>query len=205
MIWFLLPLILFIIVFSCPFGVEVEGRNDSLTVKLILAGIRYTPKLKPKEKQKEKKAEKKKEQSGESILSILRSLTRGTESVWREFGLDDATRVWKIFKLMKRGFHLRIRRFDLCIATPDPAMTGILYGSACAIRSVIPPRHAVNVSVSFIESTPSVDYRIVFSFIPTMLLVRSIRALMFVPFRKVARVTRKVKSQLRAKEVVQHA
>jgi hypothetical protein len=72
---------------------------------------------------------------------------------------------WKDFRAVPtfirdilRHANLRVRHFEMCIATPDPALTGALAGWMEAVRACLPARWPIHLETSFDESAPKIRY-----------------------------------------------
>jgi hypothetical protein len=86
-------------------------------------------------------------------------------------------RVWGSMRWFLKGFRLRVRRFDLTVASPDPAWTGMAYGLACAVQSVLPRRWPVRIGVDFNRESPVMAYHLELTAIPMYLFIGAIRFL----------------------------
>jgi hypothetical protein len=200
---------LLFLVSMLPFGVDIEGVNDHPRMRLILAGIRVGfPKRKPgraaPKPEPEAEPEAESQAGWQQGVRKLRSLTQGGDSVWKEFGLTDLRSAGRALRVLIRSLRVRIHRLVVGVATPDPAMTGIAYGAACAVLATFPAKSRVRVYADFTRTSPEIDYRIELSVRPLVSLLNLIRALSYLPLRKIVRLFRKPKKHARAEEVAEH-
>jgi hypothetical protein len=189
----IIVLVVFAIILSLPYGVEISRPGQP--VRLIIAGFRVTLKPSP---------ERPKSASPESILSKLRALQSGGTAALNEFDARDLKVAWISLWRIVRNVRIRVHRFDLTIATEDPATTGILYGSTCVVTASLPPRWHVTVRPDFTLTSSDLAYRVDFTFIPWFLLGNCLRAIFNLPLRKMVRVFRGVRHTMRAEKVGQH-
>jgi hypothetical protein len=181
------------LIFSLPFGVEIIRPGDCLI--LILAGFRFSMRS---------RAPAQKPPSFPGIVPTLRALQSGGLAALREFNTHDLKVGWISLWRIVRSVRIRIHRFDLVIATNDPAQTGVLYGSACAISSTLILNRNVHVTADFTRTTPDLAYRVEFSFIPWVLLLHTFQSLFTLPLRKIVRVVREARRNMRAEGAAQH-
>jgi hypothetical protein len=181
------------ILLALPYGVEVVRPGDP--VRLIIGGIRI--RIKPG-----KAAPERVEAAG--AIRKLRALRSSGLSALHEFGVQDLRAGGKALRKVVRSLRIRIHQLDVTIATSDPAMTGILFGSACAVVATVSASKRIHVTADFTRNSPEFAYRIEFSFIPWVLMFHTFLVTIHLPLRKIVRVLREVQRNMRAEEVGQH-
>ena len=77
---------------------------------------------------------------------------------WDEFTLADFRALPLFLRDLLGHLNLRVRRLDVRLATPDPAMTGILGGWAYAVAQILPEKWPVHIEPSFTEKSMQICY-----------------------------------------------
>jgi hypothetical protein len=85
---------------------------------------------------------------------------------WRLMGLAWGARRWFF-----RAIRFRVKRFDLTVASPDPALTGFAFGMACAVQSMLPSTWPATVRVDFDRQSPQLSYDVSLTIIPLYILI----------------------------------
>jgi hypothetical protein len=167
-----LILLIWIAVLALPFGAGLKSEQGKQTWYIILMGLRIcvpyraiaitsrwihkTPSkpVKPKSKEAVERLARKPKQPGKYTLSLHALQT-----------------AWGTMRWFLKRFHFRLRRFDLTVASPDPALTGMAYGLACAVQSVLPSRWPISIGVDFNRETPELAFHVELTVIPASFLL----------------------------------
>lgn len=106
--------------------------------------------------------------------------------VWRERELIEKIMqtglrlVWDLLKCIRWNKLL----FEVDVSTPDPALTGFLYGELCAVKystEYVFPRARIGVRSDFVEELPRVSGESVFSLRPASMVLPLVKAFFAVP------------------------
>jgi hypothetical protein len=106
----------------------------------------------------------------------------------RELTEDDVRAGGKLARGLYRCLRVRIHRLAVCVATPDPALTGLAYGMAWAGLGAVNMPRQVHLRPDFTESKPRADYRIELSARPALVIVYGVIGLWRLVLRKCPRV-----------------
>ncbi|HEX9909796.1 MAG TPA: DUF2953 domain-containing protein [Desulfatiglandales bacterium] len=158
----------------------LEGGRDfkERTTILGLCG-RTIIRRKSKEMEKpgsQKKAEEKRQRESRFGLIDLwteRNLVAGLIQVLLRL-------LWDFFKSV-RWDRLRLQ---IDLATPDPALTGLLYGELCAIKystACVFPHARIQIRPDFVEELPRISAESVFSLKPAKMILPVFKAFFSVP------------------------
>lgn len=63
-------------------------------------------------------------------------------------------------RAMSRHVRIYVRRLDVTVATPDPALTGFSYGMMYAFAGAVSPSLPLRAAVEFTRESPKVDFRV---------------------------------------------
>lgn len=176
MFWILAAFVLLAgAVLILPAGIEIESAGNKKRRRLILAGVRIPLPKKATSQTEAKKLRRPKEKS-EDIPFWGRLLT--------EFDENDLRSAWISVRRLLRCARVRVHHLALTVATPDPALTGVVYGFACAGLSMFEVPRQIGVDADFTQTRPRADYRIELSARPIRALVEGLRALWLTVLRK---------------------
>ena len=83
---------------------------------------------------------------------------------------------------------------DLLIATPDPALTGILYGIAWQTKALHhPPKRIINIRSDFDLQNPSAEIAFSFSIVPLVLMVETAYMMVRLPWWRIYKSYRRLR------------
>ena len=167
-----------------PWGVEVSSIGGVRRFRLIAAGLRVSFPLRPSGSIRSANPGEPHHPPAPTDRSPDHNFSEWLE-VAREI---EWSRLLRALRTQVRSVRIRIRRFDLIIATPDPALTGISYGLAVAGVSLAPALSAASLVADFESVRPRADFRMDVTVIPLRLTVASIRVLGALPLRRLHRL-----------------
>jgi hypothetical protein len=130
------------------------------------------------------KREPKKEKTGEDKVSKKSKFNLA--DLWKERDLIEKIiqtglrLVWDVFKSIRWNKLL----LEVDVSTPDPALTGFLYGELCAVKysaEYVFPRARIGVRSDFVEELPRVSGESVFSLRPASMIWPLVKAFLAVP------------------------
>ena len=165
-----------------PTGIEVFSTTGKRKWGLIIAGMHIPVpnsvivsalvrlQAPSKAKSKDKKRQLDLGQLAHSIWSRTVRVVRFADSGELHVILDLVVRLFK-------ALHVRVRRLHVVVATPDPALTGVAYGMACAAISILPPDWPLSVDADWTHTTPEISYRVNATVIPGQVFLLAITAL----------------------------
>ncbi|MBI5059516.1 hypothetical protein HZB60_07040 [candidate division KSB1 bacterium] len=182
MIWLGALLLALLIVSLLPWGIQFSQVAGLRSARLIVAGVRVPL---PRTLRR----------SGAASPALrdepADSPESGPQVMWDEFAdwISLARDVeWRnLYRAVQRQFRcvrIRIRRLDVTVATPDPALTGMAYGLALAGVSALPFSLATSLTADFTADRPRADFRVDVTVIPLRLTISSVRLLSMIPVRR---------------------
>ena len=141
-------LALLIVFLFAPITVRSSSDGEKHKTELRYLGMRFQIKRdKRPEKRKKKRRRARAAWEPERLLDI-----------WDNFTLADFRAFPRFLKALLTHLNLRVTRFHVRLATPDPALTGILSGWAHAVASCLPKSWPIRIESSFDEEIPRVYY-----------------------------------------------
>ncbi|RPH92752.1 DUF2953 domain-containing protein [candidate division KSB1 bacterium] len=170
-------LLLIAAILSLPSGMEFIRERGLNRQKLIVCGLRFPFRMKKSSERKEKKA-------AESAQERERKKAESIPVVLQDLNVEDVQAVWTTLRRFSNSVHLRMHKLVLNIATPDPAVTGMLYGLSCAGIGAFNASDKITLNADFSHEIPAFDYRIEVSLIPGRAVWESIGALWRLVLRK---------------------
>ena len=168
--------LLFASVFFMPVGVELDyserGRKwyvwwMGLSVPVSAAVEQVVQRLisrrneKPRRETQVEKEESEPPSFFDTFTSTIEGMQQGAKVFWPGI---------KTLRRMKRHVHVRVRRMEVVIASPNPALTGFSYGMMWAFAGAVPWNWPVQAGVDFAQTSPKVNFRIRLSAVPVSLL-----------------------------------
>jgi hypothetical protein len=180
MIWLGLIALLLIVLLALPWGLELTQSGDQRSVRLIAAGVSVPL---PRRRRRARRVRNKsatpsaRPLRGRDYLGAIRDwLDLAREIEWRK--------LYRNLKRELRCVHVHVRRLDVVISTPDPALTGMLYGWSLAANSVGVIPFVTGLEADFTTDTPRVDASARVTVIPWQLTYSTIRLLWSLPLRR---------------------
>lgn len=113
--------------------------------------------------------------------------------VWDEFTLADFQALPRFVQDLLVHLNLRVRRLHVRVATPDPALTGILGGWVLAVAQLLPENWPVRVESSFTEKSPQTYYEVEVRTRPAEPLWDVIHLIAHLPVWRLARFWRRMR------------
>jgi hypothetical protein len=169
--------VVFLAIVCLPLGVEVSSGEGTRRWFLILAGIHFPIPdavirriLKRIGSQQSGRVKKERKTEPSDLGGESGSLPSRRGFLSREFKLDDWRTILELVIRLLRTLRIRIHRLHVVIATPDPALTGVVYGMTCAVIGALPADWPVSVEADWSGSAPKAKYRIEASVIPIRVL-----------------------------------
>jgi hypothetical protein len=171
----LVGIIVFLLII--PLGAEIASEDGVRNFRLIIAGIRWKYSLIKGQDKSSKSETPTKELSSSDIFERLGTLRESSVRIWEFYDGELPGKLWIILKRYYRALHFHVHRCDLRIGFPDPAVTGTVYGAACALVVSLPARIPLRLTPDFVTGQSSFDYRISLTFIPARLLYETVRTI----------------------------
>jgi hypothetical protein len=128
-----------------PAGVEVRCTDNLCRVRLILCGLPFP-------------LPQKKRASEQALPRSRKNFLRRFWPRYRSIAhTADIKLYFRTVRNILKCVHFRVKQLDVAIATPDPAITGMLYGLASAGISVLPGRGQISLYPDFNRTSPLVN------------------------------------------------
>lgn len=162
MLWLLIVLGGLLLLLSLPIGVDVLVTEHQRHVRLFWAGLSMPGDLR---------------HTGRAIQPDVSRILHAAKRL-RSLNLGALPRLlfmdmpWlgRVLVRFRKVVKVRIRRCKITVATPDPALTGMVYGAICAGMPLLPRRWCVMINADFDSDRPALDLRAVISAIPARML-----------------------------------
>jgi hypothetical protein len=111
------------------------------------------------------------------IFERINALRKSSVRIWEFYDGKLPGKLWKILKRYYNALHFCIHRCDLRVGFQDPAVTGTVYGVACALAACVPDRIPLRLIPDFVTGKSGIDYRISLIFIPARILFETVRTI----------------------------
>jgi hypothetical protein len=167
-----------------PLGMEISSEGRGLRWHVIFAGLHI-----PLPKRftlwiwnlgTEKRGKKAAESPAHNWLDLavkFRRILHSEASLAEIYRMDDLKLALDLAIRLLRILRVRVHRFKVLIASPDPAWTGIAYGWVCAAVGALPADWPVFVDVDWDSTVPQFLYRVEASVIPAQVLFALMKSL----------------------------
>lgn len=194
----LIILLLILLPLSLPAGGEVVCEHNKHRFRIILVGIRFPlPAASGKSAERKQKTHK-----PHSIPGSIAQFQATRETFFRLWELYDGKLFGKLLQTLQRYYrtlHIKVHSLEVIIGTPDPALTGMLYGAACSAAAALPKSVPVVLISDFVNSESVLSYRISLTIIPLRVLFELIRTTISLRLWAVWRILRQTRQPLQAR------
>ncbi|RQW00780.1 DUF2953 domain-containing protein [bacterium] len=194
----LIIFLLIILPLFLPVGGEVICEHNKHRFRIILAGIRFPVPTSTRKTAKRKQKIRK----FRSIPETIEQFHASRETFFRLWEYYDGklfSKLFRTFQRFRRTLHVRVHRLEIIIGTPDPAMTGMLYGAACSAAAALPKSIPIILISDFVKNESVLNYRISLTLLPIRILFELIRTTINLRLWAVWRIVRESWSPLQAR------
>ena len=163
MFWLMLTIAAFVLLVLAllilPAGMAFERRAGESRRWLILAGVRMPARKRKTGEGIELRQTRQAEQKP-GVAERMQRIPELARLLLRETDIRDIETAAHALRRFGKSVHVRVHHLDLLVATPDYALTGALYGFACAGLGSVNWRVPVFCAPDFTQERPDACYRV---------------------------------------------
>jgi hypothetical protein len=197
--WILISIfILLLLALVLPWGVRFVRQDGVSRIFVIVAAIPIRLPKMPAQTIKMRAAQSEPIQHAE-LRHDDENLFDNTADVFEWIELISEIGWSRLFAAVRsgvQGVRVRVHKFEVTIATPDPALTGMLYGLSFATAGMA-PRFLSGIDCDFTAARPRANLKVDVVVIPLKLALTAVRVLRTLPLQRIFHKLRRMQTDNR--------